>query len=278
MNSILPGSVYLWLNQPRFQSTRHCHMRPISSYQSHRYTRSFLASPLSSLKPFSSVKQACNAQLSATSSDLSNEGAIPVMDFDDFVEKDYSFLEIDTTNSEAEHIRKTNQIISAAEIGESSRILISTASEEFVDRVVEFSSYDQLLIVHDSLLTLACIKEKYDKVKCWQGELIFVPEKWAPFDSVFLYFLPALPFQLSEVFGTLAKYCSPGARVVISHLQGRQVLEQQRNDYPDVVVSSLPDKTTLTNVAADHSFKMSEFVDEPDFFLAVLILEVNRSE
>jgi hypothetical protein len=67
-----------------------------------------------------------------------------------------------------------------------------------------------LLIVHDSLFLLACVKEKYDKVKCWQGELIHVSEKWAPLDVVFLYFLPALPFKLDEVLGSLAKRFSPG--------------------------------------------------------------------
>ncbi|KAG9132982.1 hypothetical protein Leryth_015365 [Lithospermum erythrorhizon] len=279
MNSILlAGSVHLRLNQRLCQSKRYCSARPISSYLSHHYTGSFLTLPLPFRQCFESIKQSCNAQLSASSSNPSNEGTIPVLNFEDFVEKDWSFLEIDTSNSEEEHICKTNQIISAAEIGESSRILISAGSEEFVDRVVESSSYDELFIVHDSLFTLACIKEKYDKVKCWQGELIYVPEKWAPFDTVFLYFLPALPFELSEVFGTLAKYCLPGARVVISHLQGRKVLEQQQKDYRDVVVSNLPDKTTLMNVAADHSFKMVEFVDEPDFFLAVLKSEANNAE
>ncbi|XP_016572382.1 uncharacterized protein LOC107870380 isoform X2 [Capsicum annuum] len=74
----------------------------------------------------------------------------------------------------------------------------------------------------------ACIKEKYDMVKCWQGELIYVPEKWTPFDVVFLYFLPALPFELCQILEALRKRCLPGARVVISHPQGRQVVEEQQ--------------------------------------------------
>ena len=61
-----------------------------------------------------------------------------------------------------------------------------------------------------------------------------------------------------------------GARIVISHPQGRELLEQQRRQFPDVVISDMPDKMTLQNVAADHSFEMIEFVDEPGFYLAVL--------
>jgi hypothetical protein len=175
-------------------------------------------------------------------------------------------MEIDST----EHTQKIERIIKAGELSESSRVLVSISSETFVDRLVESSPSQLLLIVHDSLFTLACIKEKYDKVKCWQGEMIYVPEKWSPLDAVFLYFLPALPFDLDELFKTLSQRCSSGARVVISHPQGRLGLEQQRKEFSDVVVSDLPDESTLSNVAEKHSFELTQFVDEQGLYLAVL--------
>lgn len=61
-----------------------------------------------------------------------------------------------------------------------------------------------------------------------------------------------------------------GARIVISHPQGREVLEQQRKQYPDVIVSDLPDEMTLQKAATHHSFQVAQFVDEPTFYLAVL--------
>ncbi len=61
-----------------------------------------------------------------------------------------------------------------------------------------------------------------------------------------------------------------GARVVISHPQGREALEQQRKQHQDVIVSELPDKMTLLKVASDNSFEMAEFVDESGLYLAVL--------
>ncbi|KAK6149249.1 hypothetical protein DH2020_016774 [Rehmannia glutinosa] len=202
----------------------------------------------------------------------SNQGTDSVIHFEDFVEKDWSFLDTDETNGDGEHMQKIDRIISAGNIKETSKVLVSIGSEAFVDRVVYSSPCEQLFVVHDSLLILACIKEKYDKVKCWQGEVINVPEKWTSFDVVFLYFLPALPFELDQVLAALAKRCLPGARVVISHPQGRQVVEEQKQQYPDVVVSSLPEKMTLQNTAVDHSFEVVEFVDEPGFYLAVLRL------
>ncbi|XP_010517695.1 PREDICTED: uncharacterized protein LOC104793110 [Camelina sativa] len=243
-----------------FDSSRLVSLQPkkLNRLQSHFFTPkqhvSFPQSNVSSYKPF------------CVSSTSPPEGTVSVVDFH---EKDWSFLESMETDS-TEHTQKIEKIIKAGEISESSRVLVSISSEAFVDRLVESSPTQLLLIVHDSLFTLACVKEKYDKVKCWQGEMIYVPEKWSPLDAVFLYFLPALPFDLDELFKTLSQRCSPGARVVISHPQGRQGLEQQRKEFSDVVVSDLPDDSTLRNVAKKHSFELTQFVDEQGLYLAVL--------
>ncbi|PON37825.1 DNA-directed RNA polymerase subunit beta [Parasponia andersonii] len=201
-----------------------------------------------------------------------NEGSIPVIEFQDIIEKDWSFLDSDDLVFSQDYSHKLDRIIASGQIESGSRVMVSAGAEGFVDRLVDSSSpCNLLLVVHDSLFVLGGIKEKYDKVKCWQGELLYVPEKWAPLDVVFLYFLPALPFGLDQVLGLLAKhYCSPGARLVISHPQGREVLEQQRKKYPDVIISDLPDKSVLQKAASDHSFDLVEFVDDNGFYLAVL--------
>ncbi|KAF8396033.1 hypothetical protein HHK36_017645 [Tetracentron sinense] len=216
---------------------------------------------------FPPLRSLCPPQSSMDASATpSNEGTVSVMNFEDLVQKDWSFLDSDPTNSDEQRYR----IISAGDIGENSRVLVSIPSEEFVDQLVDSAPSQLLLVVHDSLLVLACIKEKYDKVKCWHGDLISVPDKWTPFDVVFLYYLPALPFQLAQIFRVLAERCLSGARLVISYPQGREVVEQQRQQYPDVVISDLPGRMTLEKVAADHSFEITEFVDEPALYLAVL--------
>lgn len=61
-----------------------------------------------------------------------------------------------------------------------------------------------------------------------------------------------------------------GARIVISHPKGREMLVQQKSEYPDVVVSDLPDKATLESVATNQPFTLVDFVDQPGFYLAVL--------
>ncbi|KAG6429050.1 hypothetical protein SASPL_107089 [Salvia splendens] len=199
-----------------------------------------------------------------------NQEAVSEVEFEEFLDKDWSFLEFDDTDTDGEHMQKIDRIISAGNIKETSKVLVSVGSEAFVDRIVCSSPCEQLFVAHDSLLILACIKERYDKVKCWQGELIDVPEKWTAFDVVYLYFLPALSSELDQVLAALAKRCLPGARVVISHPHGREAVEEQKQQYPDVVVSNLPEKMTLQTTMANHSFQLLEFVDEPGFYLAVM--------
>lgn len=266
MSSISSSLSFLALTSPlhisrqclSLQPTRSCYQR----YAFNGHGNITLSIPVQSN---SNLQSGCSAIAS------SNDGTVSVINFEDVMEKDWSFLEY--LDSSEEHKQKIDEIIAAGKITETSKVLIAISSGEFVDRVVDSSNFRQLLVVHDSLLMLACIKEKYDKVKCWQGELIYVPEKWTPFDVVFLYFLPALPFELGQILEALRICCLPGARIVISHPQGRQVAEEQQKQYPDVVVSNLPEKMLLQNVAADHSFEVVKFVDEPSFYLAILKLE-----
>ncbi|KAG5555478.1 hypothetical protein RHGRI_006209 [Rhododendron griersonianum] len=64
------------------------------------------------------------------------EGAVAVFDFQDFPEKDWSFLETGDINSDEELKRKINLILSAGEIEEASRVLVSIGSEGFVDQIM----------------------------------------------------------------------------------------------------------------------------------------------
>ncbi|CAI9100959.1 OLC1v1038150C1 [Oldenlandia corymbosa var. corymbosa] len=262
---------------PVFQAVEHnCHRRlKYGGITQHKFgggQHSLVLPRLASIMSYhvSNSRSTCRVATPA------NEGTVSVVDFDELIEKDWSFLEPVDNNSEQQHKQKIDQIISAGEIAETSKVLISISSEHFVDRIVECSPCQQLLVVHDSLFTLACIKEKYDNVKCWQGEMLYLPEDWVALDVVFLYFLPALPFQLTQILETLSKHCLPGARIVISHPSGRQMVQEQKKRHPDIVVGDeLPGKITLQDVATDNSFQLVKFVDEPDFYLAVLKLAKN---
>ncbi|KAH1045905.1 hypothetical protein J1N35_036689, partial [Gossypium stocksii] len=81
------------------------------------------------------------------------------------------------------------------------------------------------------------IKEKYDEVKCWQGELIYVPEKWTPFDVIFLYFLPALPFELDQIFAALAKRCSSGVKAKVATVEQASIKTAQNVEAPIAIVT-----------------------------------------
>ncbi|KAI9088904.1 hypothetical protein K1719_029183 [Acacia pycnantha] len=172
------------------------------------------------------------------------EGAISVINLYKLMEKDWSVLDYDKFSPKEEFNCNIDRIVSAGKIEETSRVLVSISSEEFVDRLVDSSPCKFLLVIHYSLLiemgSLGCCVSLFPACK------------------------------LDEILGSLAKKCSLGGRVVISHPQGREVLKKQRPEHPEVVVSDLPDKTTLQRVAAAHSYNVAEFVDEPGLYLAVL--------
>ncbi|KAM0978156.1 hypothetical protein ACFX2C_014161 [Malus domestica] len=269
MNSVF-SSHSLFVSLPRCQFLPCIQTQPQHMVINRVYRQNHCVPHLSLSFPFIAHQSLHTRQTPFGATAPSNEGVVSVINFDDFAEKDWSFLDSGDFSSNQDYNLKIDRIISAGEIEEASRVMVSIGSEGFVDRLVESSPCSLLLVVHDSLFVLAGIKEKYDKVKCWQGELIYVPDKWAPLDVVFLYCLPAVPLKLDKVFKTLARCFTQGARLVISHPQGREVLEQQRRQYPDVVTSDLPEKSTLEEAATEHSFELTEYVDEPCFYLAVL--------
>ncbi|XP_058079257.1 uncharacterized protein LOC131227485 [Magnolia sinica] len=217
----------------------------------------------------------CPSQTPSSSPSISASSQIPLsaIPIEEIVEKDWSFLEPTDADSDPNLTVKTSRIISAAQIKPNSRILVSLGSEGFVDRLVESlpSDLQLLLVVHESLFVLAGIKEKYDDgIRCWQGGIVEVPEKWAPFDTIFLCYLPGLDSPLDQILGAIAEQCSEGARLVIGFAQGREAVERHRQQYPEMVTSDLPDKVALEKAAATHLFQVTEFIDEPAFYLAVL--------
>ncbi|XP_009397440.2 uncharacterized protein LOC103982276 [Musa acuminata AAA Group] len=190
----------------------------------------------------------------------------------ELVERDWSFLDADATNNEEQRADKARRIISAADIrGTGSRVLAALPTLSFVDRVVESAPCELLVAIHESLFVLAMIKESHDRVRCWQGGVDAVPERFSPFDAMFICYFPGMGVSIDQLLSSLSGKSSPGARVVLSFDQGREVIEQNhRQQYPDMVTNNLPDRTELERAATEHSFQITEFVDEPTFYLAVL--------
>ncbi|CAL9166007.1 unnamed protein product, partial [Musa hybrid cultivar] len=166
---------------------------------------------------------------------------------------------------------KARRIISAADIrGTGSRVLAALPTLSFVDRVVESAPCELLVAIHESLFVLAMIKESHDRVRCWQGGVDAVPERFSPFDAMFICYFPGMGVSIDQLLSSLSGKSSPGS-VVLSFDQGREVIEQNhRQQYPDMVTNNLPDRTELERAATEHSFQITEFVDEPTFYLAVL--------
>ncbi|XP_042454478.1 uncharacterized protein LOC122038676 [Zingiber officinale] len=189
----------------------------------------------------------------------------------ELVERDWSFVEEDATNSYEQRADKARRIIAAADVETSSRVLAAFPTASFVDRLVESAPCEHMVAIHESLFVLAMIKEGHDRVRCWQGGIDVIPEKFYPFDSVFVCYFPGMGVTIETLLASLAGKCSPGARVVLSFDQGREVVEQKhKQQFPDLVTNNLPDRISLEQTAREHLFQIIEFVDETTFYLAVL--------
>lgn len=189
-----------------------------------------------------------------------------------FVEKDWSFLESAGANLQ--------RALASGALTPASRVLALTPTASFVRSLLASSPCELLVAAHESMYVLAGVKEAHDEVRCFHlegggggrggGVVEAVPERFDDFDVVFVCYFPGMGVSAGALLKSLAKRCSKGARVVMFLDQGRQNFEQQRREHPDVVTSDLPSIAFLEKAASGNKYEITEFVDEPSFYLAVL--------
>ncbi|KAG1342666.1 hypothetical protein COCNU_05G008960 [Cocos nucifera] len=146
-------------------------------------------------------------RLSSTSGVAASASLFPS---EDLVERDWSFLEPDSFGSDQEWAEKARRIVAAGQIREGSRVLAALPTIGFAGLLADLSPCELLLAVHESLFVLAMIKESHDRVRCWQGEISTVPERFSPFDVVFACYFSGLGVSVDQLLTLLAARCSPG--------------------------------------------------------------------
>jgi len=190
----------------------------------------------------------------------------------DVVEKDWSFLESAGAGFQ--------RALAAGALSPSSRVLAVTPTASFVGALLASSHCELLVAAHESLYVLAGVKEAHDEVRCFHlegggggrggGVVEAVPERFDDFDAVFVCYFPGMGVSAAALLKSLAKRCSKGARVVMFLDQGRQNFELHRREHPDVVTFDLPSKSSLEKAASGNKYEITEFVDDPTLYLAVL--------
>ncbi|XP_078439453.1 uncharacterized protein LOC144709708 [Wolffia australiana] len=198
--------------------------------------------------------------------------AVSAVHFEELVERDWSFLDSSPAAKKSHRISVFDVIIAAAGLSPDSRALACFPAAGFIDRIAEVCPCQLLIATHDSLFLLAEIKENHDSVRCWQGGVDAVPERFSPFDSAFVCYFPAMGVSIAELLRSLARRCSPGARVVIGCEHGRDGVKRHREEHPDVVTSDWPSKSDLEQATKENNFQIVELVDESSVYRAVLQL------
>eukprot|EP00252_Welwitschia_mirabilis_P018244 TRINITY_DN40541_c0_g1_i1.p1 TRINITY_DN40541_c0_g1~~TRINITY_DN40541_c0_g1_i1.p1 ORF type:complete len:262 (+),score=24.73 TRINITY_DN40541_c0_g1_i1:113-898(+) len=181
-------------------------------------------------------------------------------------ERDWSFLERSCRNLNW----KIKRVVEAGKVEKSSKVVVAMGTLQFVEYLVS-KEPSAVSVYHYSLLQLADIKEKHDSIRCKQGDITNISSSWPSLDVVFINYLSALKHPLPNVLQAVIPRCSPGARLVVSDIQGRNQLMENKTRNPDIIIGDLPDQLEMETFLQRHNLHLMSFSDEPDFYLAELM-------
>eukprot|EP00271_Cylindrocystis_brebissonii_P006500 TRINITY_DN19276_c0_g1_i1.p1 TRINITY_DN19276_c0_g1~~TRINITY_DN19276_c0_g1_i1.p1 ORF type:complete len:586 (-),score=102.93 TRINITY_DN19276_c0_g1_i1:654-2411(-) len=173
---------------------------------------------------------------------------------------------------------KLQQIVNASGAGPGLRVLDVGAGTGALTPYLYTAGVSDITAVDLSIMMLAELKEKYDEVRCWHGDVADLPDEFGPFDIVFFNAMFGNVYEPLETLKAAARLSKPGATIVISHPLGAAFVEKLRSASPLVVPRGLPDSQQLQELVAgtDGQLQLVELRDEPHYYLARL--EVTRSD
>jgi len=108
-------------------------------------------------------------------------------------------------------------------------------------------------------------------VRTWCGDVVDLPD-FALQGSDAVFFNACFGNVADQRLALLrpALLLRPGGRIVLSHPLGCHFVEELHEQEPHIVLHALPDRSQLDALVQDLPLRVEEFVDEDDFFLAVL--------
>ncbi len=115
---------------------------------------------------------------------------------------------------------------------------------------------------------LAQAEAKYGtSVKYVQQDVCDLPAKEGPFDVVFCNGMFGNIYDQQLALQTIHTLLTEGGRLVISHPLGKDFVRQLKEVNPEL--KELPDESEIGPLVEPEGFKVIQFVDEPEFYLAI---------
>ncbi|GAQ88417.1 riboflavin kinase [Klebsormidium nitens] len=162
------------------------------------------------------------------------------------------------------------KIVNAASLKPSHKVLDCGCGPGRLIPHILAAGVEDVVAVDLSIMMIALVKEQFDNVRCWQGDIVNLPPAFGPFDAIFVNEVLESVHSQEAVLKAVAGLLQPGGAIIISHSQGRRVSEFYKKKSPELHPHSLPDTEELKKLAEGASLDVEAFTDAEDFYLAVL--------
>ncbi len=171
-----------------------------------------------------------------------------------------------------EVIERSREIASNIVANSSVRILdVGTGIGAFLKYYHECGvDYGNILACDLSAGMLAEARKRYPQVNFWQGDVLDLADDSGPFDLAVFNACFGNIIDQKKVLKKVRGLLSESGRIAISHPMGNQFVSELKAREPELVITLMPDKTTLEGWANELSMKLAIYRDEDCLYLALL--------
>lgn len=175
-----------------------------------------------------------------------------------------------------EILARTKKIAESAGLNAGSQVLdVGTGTGALVVHFLELGIKQENITgidLTDAMLTQA--RERFPNVNFINADILdadTVIGKPNEFDAVFFNACFGNLFDQKLALEKTQKLLRAGGCIIISHPLGKRFVKALHDSDPEIVPFLLPEKDQLLQWADVLGMKLTEFIDEPDFYLAKLI-------
>ena len=139
-------------------------------------------------------------------------------------------------------------------------------------------------------MMLSQLKERFDDVTCWHGDVVDLPLDYGAFDAIFFNAMFANVHSQSEALAAAVRAANPGThalppamlecfltawlphsgcRIVISHPLGAAFVERLRSESPVIVPHTLPDQASVAGWTQTLPLEVVLHRNDPNLYITL---------
>ncbi len=171
-----------------------------------------------------------------------------------------------------EILARTRKIAESAGLNEGSQVLdVGTGTGALIVHFLELGvKQENITGVDLSEEMLKNARERFPKVNFIKGDILdadTVIGSANQFDAVFFNACFGNIFDQKLALQKTQALLRSGGSIVISHPLGKRFVKALHDSDPDIVPHFLPEREQLNGWSQELNMQLSEFIDEPDFYL-----------